>query len=66
MFTRCWRNHSLSIVLAVTGLGTYAIGYAIDELRLSDFFLNLGHGFFPLAVFNALAGQLREVNKPED
>ena len=66
-----WAKHGLTIVLALVGLACYAAGltlhlYNLSWLRTSDFLYNIGHGFFPLAVFNALAGRLREVNKPEE
>ena len=66
----CWNDHSLSIVLGILGLTTYAIGITLavttDWVRISDFILNLGHGFFPIAVFYFFSGPLRERNRPED
>jgi hypothetical protein len=56
--------------MLVLGLVPYAIGTGMvwwlpDNLELRDFIRNLGHGFFPLAVYNFGAGYFREVNKPE-
>jgi hypothetical protein len=74
-----WRNHGLSITFLVIGFACYLSGLwlhfvgppsaepgKVEWLRTSDFLYNIGHGFFPLAVYNFLAGHLREVNKPED
>lgn len=74
-----WRNHGLSVVFFATGAGCYLAGLwlhhlgpaptcpsEVEWLRTSDFLFNIGHGFFPLAIYNMLAGRLREVNKPEE
>jgi hypothetical protein len=60
----------LTIVFGVIGIGCYAAGLALhlmapQWLRTSDYLYNIGHGFAPLAVYNWLAGSLRERNKPE-
>jgi hypothetical protein len=73
---RLWRNHGLSITFLLIGLGCYLAGLVlhfvgppsdkVEWLRTSDFLYNIGHGFFPLAIYNFMAGRLREVNKPEE
>ena len=70
-WTRTWHCHSLTIAMGVAGLVCYVGGWIMhvltpDWLRTSDFLYNIGHGFFPLAVYNMLAGRLRELNRPED
>jgi hypothetical protein len=66
-----WCCHSLSVVMLVIGLGCYLEGLLLhlfmnEWLRTSDFAYNIGHGFFPLAIYNFGAGKLREINKPEE
>jgi hypothetical protein len=66
-----WRYHSLTIVFLILGLVTYGAGIAghwlaPEWLETRDFLRNLGHGFFPLALYNMLSKPLREVNKPDE
>lgn len=37
-----------------------------DWVRWSDYWLNLGHGFFPVGLYGLFAGRLVERNKPEE
>lgn len=53
----------LGLVCYVVGCAGYWVAPPYIETR--DFIRNLGHGFFPFAVYNWLAGKYREVNRPE-
>ena len=62
---RCWRDHSLTVVLWGFGLSFMAAAFLFEPGRVFDLMLGLGHGAITVALFNTLAGPLRERNKPE-
>ena len=65
LVVRYWRDHSLTIVLWSVGLLFLAAAFCFEPGQVFDFLLGLGHGAITVALFNTLAGPLRERNKPE-
>jgi predicted membrane channel-forming protein YqfA (hemolysin III family) len=67
---RLWRDHSLTIVLAVLGLTATAISivivWPIERDRWFDLVSSLGMAFLTVAVWQALSGPFVERNKPEE
>jgi hypothetical protein len=64
---RLWRDHSLTIVLAVLGLTATAIAFLSEPgTAWWDVFIGIGQGCLTVVLFYALAGTLRERNRPED
>jgi len=64
---RLWHNHSLTIVLALIGIGFLIIALFFDRDHKGwDIFLGLFHACVGVALLNLLAGPFRERNKPED
>lgn len=59
------RNHSLSIVLGVSGTVLTAGAWLLDEGKGFDTVLTLGGGVLTVALYNLLAGPLKETNRPE-
>jgi len=63
---RWWRDHSLTVVLAMIGLGCLGLALMLrDNDGLWDFWLGLFHATVGVALLNLLAGPFRERNKPE-
>jgi thiol:disulfide interchange protein len=67
---KCWRDHSLTIVLTLlglllTGLGVWHV-WPLENDRWFDIWSGLGAGTLTVALFNWLSGPLRERNKPEE
>lgn len=64
---RCWRDHSLTIVVAI--LGAICVGCAFQDepgTKWWDVWLGSGQGLLTVAAFYLFAGWLRERNRPED
>ncbi len=64
--TQLWRDHSLSIVLVLSGAGFCVLAWMLEPGKVFDTLLTLGGGLLTVAVFYIAAGSLREKNKPED
>ena len=64
MLSRCWRDHSLTII----GAGFMALAWPFrpSEGVAWDYVIGLGHGTLAVALYNVLAGYWRERNKPEE
>jgi hypothetical protein len=63
---RLWENHSLTIVLALLGVMFIGIAIPLREGTWFDIIVGFGHGCGAVALYNWLAGPLKERNKPED
>jgi predicted membrane channel-forming protein YqfA (hemolysin III family) len=67
---RLWRDHSLTIVLAVLGLTATAISmwcvWPLERDRWFDLLSSMGMGFLTVALWQWLSGPLKEVNRPEE
>jgi hypothetical protein len=63
--SKLWRDHSLSIVLSIIGVGLISIAMALQPGKMLDLLLGLGSSFATVAMVNLLAGPLVERNKPE-
>lgn len=61
-----WTDHSLTIVIGTLGLGFVLVAMPLREGNWFDLWLGLGHGCLTVAFLNALAGRLRERNKPDE
>lgn len=61
-----WRNHSLTIVLTLTGVALIIVAFTHDEGKLFDLWLTLGGGSLTVALMNLLSLFFRETAKPED
>ena len=61
-----WRDHSLTIVCAASGVALTLLAWCFDEGRLFDTILGLSMGLLTVALFYSLAGALTEKNKPEE
>jgi len=60
-----WRDHSLTIVLAMIGVTTIAIGFLFDE-KWWDVISGLGQGTLTGGLVFFLSRYFRETAKPED
>jgi len=63
--TALWRDHSLTIVLALTGAGTLAFASLFED-RLWDLFSGLGQGILTTGLVFWSSRYFRETAKPED
>jgi hypothetical protein len=63
---KVWENHSLTIVLALLGVMFIGIAIPLREGTWFDIIVGFGHGCGAVALYNWLAGPLKERNKPED
>lgn len=65
MMPRCWRDHSLSIVLFGIG-ATLTLGVIpLREGTAFDLLSGIGTAFLTGGIINLLSGPLRERNRPE-
>lgn len=64
---KIWRDHSLSVVLCVIGLGFLAVALSFEPgTQVWDILLGFSQGTLTVTLFYGLAGCFRERNKPED
>ena len=61
-----WRDHSLSIVLAVVGVVCIVAAFRLEPGKWFDLWLTFGGGLLTVSLFYAAAGFLKERNRPED
>ena len=65
MIAEMWRDHSLTIVLAMVGVTTIAVGFLFED-KWWDVLSGLGQGTLTGGLVFFLSRYFREVAKPED
>lgn len=67
---RCWRDHSLTVVLAVIAAAALAVAvwlvWPLSAERWFDLLSGAGLGLGTVALFYWASGYFRERNKPEE
>ena len=61
-----WRDHSLTIVMLVTGCGLILFAFTFETGQWFDLWLGLGQGVLTAALLFFLSQFFRERTKPED
>jgi hypothetical protein len=62
-----WRDHSLTITCWGGGATVMGLALLFDrDTKLWDVAVELAGGMLTVALFNSLAGPLKEKNKPEE
>ena len=63
---RWWRDHSLTIIMAVIGTALLIFAFTHEEGKWFDLWLALGAGVLTVGLFYLLSQFFREKTKPED